>query len=612
MADKGLTLGIPAQRKDLELRRARALALAGSPGPPEPIVPKTSRVSPLDTALTIGGAGKAIVTGAGAEVIGGIAALGDLAEGAFLESVTMDEAIDNAVKTIENVRQGLTLRPGTQRGEDFLQFAGQPFQKLLEFADEGGTQVLDPTRGLDIVGGPISATIQRTIGEIGPGFLLPGARTRFGPQRTSPPGVGKPGISSVVETAERAGIDLEGVPSLQRVQAVEAAERLAAGQTTKGELLPGVQAKIQAQRQLAKDESNALYKAARQDDAAVRIESVRPFKNIARRALMDDDQFGLTQLDIDAMPVVKRRLAEVDQIANLPDGSAVKLNAMEAWRKRLNKKFDSADATQNGALNVLKNQYDAYRDALFNADMVRGSTEAIEKWKRATASRKAYFEKYKDEKVIRELGEKEATPEEIKSWIMGASAVGAKAKAGSLVRKIKGIVGENSPEFAALRQEAIFDIVEPLLRKDPDIGRFIKNYDLFVKNRSSLAKELFPDQLDGLKDLRKLAPGIDKMDPIRFPFAWDQAIVRGTFGNALARNAVFLRTLITATNMIKSVGRGAKSRKKRIIAEILGYDPFKPFLPKAAPFGAAVTESAIQQSEVDRPSDDTLSGQDNP
>ena len=169
-----------------------------------------------------------------------------------------------------------------------------------------------------------------------------------------------------------------------------------------------------------------------------------------------------------------------------------------------------------------------------------------------------------------------------------------------MVNKLKSILGEESREFAALRQEAIFDIMEPILRPEPDIKRFIKNYDNFVKNNPTLAKELFPDSVNALADLRKMAPSLTKVDPLKLPFAWTRFLAVGLGGHAIARAALKVKTIEKLANVVKSIP--AKSRRKRIIAEVLEYDPFAPFLPKKVPFIGAMTQSAIDQSEVDQPS----------
>ncbi len=504
----------------------------------QPLTPGQIVLGTGETALTF-------LTGAMSEPVAGLAGLG---EGAWRALIHGDDFLDTAANRIRNVQEGGTFQPRSEGGQRVLQTIATPFQILADASQGAGNTVLDAT------GSPLLATGTQAAIENFPSLLgIRGTRQRRAQQVE--------GEARTQDIRDTTGVEPGANPRRQGEQIAQSVEQQTGGQTVKGQDLELVQLALQENQQLRQGVVNRLYEEARQTNAAVLTPELVNFSNVAIDAVRNFDRAN--------MPFLNSRLKDLEKIRELPPNSAVSLNALSRFRERLTQnRPPAADTKQNLALGLLRGQLDEFVDAQFNRDMIIGDESAVQKWKDARAEFNRYAEDFKDNKVVRQLWEQAADPDEIKNWIFGASAVGARREAASVVRLIGDLVGRESPAFTALRQEAIFDITKPLMSETPNLERFIRNYDNFVRERPALAKELFPDSVTALGNLRDIASAnINVTNPVsRLKFR--ESFAQAMFGHEIQQATVRKNLALTAIDlMIRAV---SPSRQRQIMGEILG------------------------------------------
>jgi hypothetical protein len=368
-------------------------------------------------------------------------------------------------------------------------------------------------------------------------------------------------IKKIDQAASELGIDL-GSPEITQQIVTAGGEKVPI--PVKGAALENLQAELKAKRDAVKADLDTQFEQARNTQASLRSESLAEYGSNARQFL--DDQ----GYDIEMMPIVNKRLAEIAEFEQFPNTSA-KLNWIQKFRKRLNKsRPPKTDASQNAALNIMKSRLDKWLDDQFTQDMIIGDPEALNAWKQAIESFKTYKENFSDNKVIHQLVSKDTTVEQVRRWVLGASSVGAKAEAALVVKKLKKVLGEDSPQITALRQEYLFDIIDPLLERTPNFTKFIKNYDSAVKNNWELVQELAPFAESGLDDLVKIANTAIKTGKLskKLEVDLDRGIAVVSFGHDIARKGYIVAN---AKNILRAIREGlfGTSQRKLILRELL-------------------------------------------
>jgi len=516
-----------------------------------------------------GEAATTFLTGALAQPVAGLAGIGELVSSFIMGE---DDALFQATERINQVSRALTFQPRTETGQDILETVSVPFEKFGELTTAGGDVVFEET------GSPGLATVAKVGLEMLAG--LPFLGKGRGPLQR------RRDVEEVRQAGADIGVDVDAPTVAQRGQVIESAEAQTGGAVAVAQNLEQVQTAIVSAKADAKAVVDDLFDQARGTNAGIQVGQLKSFDEIVRKSLEG--------FDIQDMPIVRRRLDEISSIQTAPENFSVNMNEIAKFRRRLNRNRAAAtDTAQNSALGVIKGQLDTFLDAQFNSDMVSGNPAAIERWRTANDAFRQYKETFSDNKVIRQLAEQEATPEMVRRWIFGASSVGARAEAGAVVGRIKSIVGEDSPQFVALRQDALFDIMEPLLREEPNFPAFARNYDKFVKRNPTLNKELFPDSISDLDKLRGFSAAIENNRASGFRINVDQSISRALFGHGIAKAGLKVSIMGQVIGLIKRAA--GRSDKQRLMSELLGYDVTTPTIPFAPVAAISTIETAEQQ-----------------
>ena len=554
-----------------------------------PISPLRDYTRPVD--LLAQGAPPSKRPGVGARLVGSAETVLSVLTGGLLEIpagvIGLTDGIaalvagdaDPLARTVDRIQsiRGLGYQPKTEAGKDIMGMVAVPFQKLGEVATGAGEATLEAT------GSPALATAAQVGIELLPSLLgvrrRPGAPT-MGQRRRE--------VAKLEGYAKDIEFDLEAPSAAQIEQLTAGAEKMVGGRTFQGRDMDLLQDAVQAARQTTKEMVDTLYADARATDAGVRVVNARKFERDVRNSL--------ESFDIDTMPIVERRLNELSDISTLPDNAIVKLNAIAKYRQRLNRNKPAAtDTSQRAALGIIKGELDAFLEGQFNADMITGNPQAVIKWGMATNAFKAYKETFDANRTIKQLVEKQATPQEIRNWIFGASAVGAKKQAADVVKRLKDMLGEDSPQFQALRQDALLDIVKPLLDEEPNLQQFRTNYDRFMRANDTLAKELFPDSVSDLDKLRAFAAAVEKNPKAKFGMDMNTAISRVLFGHGIAKAAMRVTLAGQVIALIRRVS--GQTERNRIMGEILGYDPSTPLIPTTPAVISGISQTLQREGE---------------
>lgn len=512
-------------------------------------------------------------TGGVAEILAGLAGIEELARGG-------DDRVERASERIRRVQEMRTFEPRTEEGRRILEALGIPFIPFTEGGPRAGAAVQDAGASPGVATA-VDTTIQAIPAIFGMRTGRPGAAQR------------RADVRRIDEGASELGVRLNEGVTAQRQQLERAAERMAAGGVEgpmgqpaippRGFAAEGVQQGMVAARDATRDAKNAMFAEAKQTDAHVTLDNAT---GLAAR-LDEVRQNFLTQ----DMPAANRLLGEVEQLRRIqrrrdeliaaggqPREIAVTINQFEEWGQKIrrNQPSQRADPAQHAAMERMLRIKEDFMDDLFNADMVSGNPEAIAAWRRARAANASYRERFSDNKVIRDMVEMNADPETVRKWIFGANAAGARTEAATVVRRIREELGEDSPQFTALRQDAVLDILDPLLGPEPNLRGFVRKYDQFVGRNRTLANELFGDNLEALTNLRDLAQAHRNRPVVAISELPGAARILSVFafGHELARRSLSVRAGATAATMLARTA--TPSARRRMMGEILGYDPFQP------------------------------------
>jgi len=566
-----------AEARLAQLKEAKqSFKPAAAPAPKEPSLLQEAGSTAFGALETAG----ALASGALAEPMAGVAGtvrgIYGLAAGE-----SKDEALANAARTVEGTRDNLTYSPRGQEARNVLGAVAKVAAPI--------------ERGLDIAGEKVANVT---------GSPLLGALTKAGVEiiplgRTIPKNVGalakrNADIKALKEEALKSGVDITAPLETQKKQIILAAQNDTNGRFVIGEDLPQLRdAVIKAKRE-AKKTADALFDEARANKARFPVKSLQTFIPGVERAL--------STYDVADMPKVQKRLSELNSIyTNALSGkkkvtmwTTADIQQLENVRRRIiSNQPASVDKAQGAALNVLKGQLDRYMDDLFDSGMVSGDKNAIQAWKTARSAWTDYSKRFNEDKVVRKLvKDVRATPEEMKKWIFGASAVGAKPEAGRVVTALKDALtvrdpqtgkilqsGMDSPQFQALRHEILLDVMDPLLRRDlasQNFAQFAVNYEKLVRDNPTVVKEVFDaDSLKRLDDLAKSSRGVGKQSPdMLLSLDPNDIIVRLLFGHELAKASARLTviggTLGTIGGILRKLPVVGNERRK-LIADVSGY-----------------------------------------
>lgn len=195
---------------------------------------------------------------------------------------------------------------------------------------------------------------------------------------------------------------------------------------------------------------------------------------------------------------------------NAPDPmeiSGVTLRGLDQVRKKLSEYRRAAYAnnpTDGRAASAILDAYDAHIDHLVNSGQFSGDPRAVKAWNAARAAHSDYMKTFGKQandpvgRVIQKIiGDKTNPPETanaLADHLFGASGVNPSDLNIRVAQRMKKVLGENSPEWAAVRQGLFSRLVEP--NGAAGATKIYKRIDQFLnRDGRDLANVLFtPEQ----------------------------------------------------------------------------------------------------------------------
>jgi hypothetical protein len=474
---------------------------------------------------------------------------------------------DAAAGVTEIVRDAYTWQPRTSEGEAVLESIAAPLKALDDGADWIAT-----TFGL---GNPLAqaAIYTALLGGTEVLSLKGGAVMRAKATRN---------LKKLNEQAADMGVSLKQTEMPASI--VEAAARLTPEQRF------ARTAELQEAMQLAEHTARTAKRKAegiaRAREANVQAKDVKDFSRGARENLQAE--FDLTGSD---MKVVTQRLDELDGITTrkqavdspieLPPGvklvgpSEVDLRSIQTVHDRISKTLLKRKRNQNTpriideniALVNLQKQLDGFLDAQFNKDLIRGDADALAKWRQAGEVRQKYNKMFHEDRTIKQFINAENTPGEVHRFLMGANAVNAKPQAARVLRRMKEILGPDSPAIRGLKQEVTFDLAKPLLQDHPNFESFVRGVDNFVANnggKGGLITELGMDmkEISSIRNFAAAALDIPGRPGLFDGVALTKNISRLLWGHGIAKAGVRVNMGTAALSLL---ARKNKLTQKQMI-----------------------------------------------
>jgi hypothetical protein len=408
----------------------------------------------------------------------------------------------------------------------------------------------------------------------------------------------KTDIADLEQKAKDLGID-PGTRDMQG-ELTSAADRLSGNY--RGESLETLQANLKKERDTILREKTGLYKAAESYDAHLYGRTldtlIAPLdRKINERTFPE----GVESAG------VKRRMAQLRDLYNRgvlapnagayfnEDGSprrmvplTFQLNSLDKIKKGIPSKgpegernWTTAQREEQAIYNIMRRDIDEYIEAQFDTGMFSGDPRAIKAFQNADKFYAMYRRNFTANRFIRKLIHAEATPEMLRNWIKGTAKTGVKVEAGLIVGKLKEILGEDSPQFAAIRKDMLFDVLRPLTEKTPNFAEFIKRYDELQVNSPGFVKALDPYADPNMQSLRKFAEAAVDTGGILSETLpeLDKLVARSLFGHEIAKAQVKVQLGTSLVGMLRNAGKG--SQWDQMVKNMVG-DTKVPIIPSGS------------------------------
>jgi hypothetical protein len=412
----------------------------------------------------------------------------------------------------------------------------------------------------------------------------------------------------VENIAARMGVDMTHKNLADSV--VNAANRILP--TRRAEHADFLQDSLRQARTAEREALDATYKRAREAKAKVRMANLDDLGKTIREDLLGDG----FDLELEGMGAVKNVLDDLDNFrsknpvtrttrARVEAGADPKrlltanFGEVEVMRRRLVRAQQSGDKSVRAAATRAKKHLDDFIDTQLTRDLISGDKDAIRLWQKAREENVAFKNRWDNNRIIKKMLDEEATPEMVHSFLLGASAMGASKQAGAVLRRLKDIFGESSPQIRGIRQDFLHEIAAPLFNHPPNFKGFIRQYDQVIRRNPTLVKELGLAEKTDLKPLRDFAEiAVRLPENKRLISANDLTTLTSRFllGHEIAKAAIRVQLGRNFFNLLVGADRVGR---KQIISEVSGAMFGEPIAPiNSSAYGIFALAEA-QQSLTD-------------
>jgi hypothetical protein len=364
--------------------------------------------------------------------------------------------------------------------------------------------------------------------------------------------------------------------------------------------MPQIQAALKAANTAARGHVATLYEQAGASGGRMKI----PPKAAMTAAIADlNNKDNVRDLNGKAvMPAAARRMAELDAWLDAPGNTRVRISEVDKYRQRIESDINrTKNVDEKDALGELLSTVDKWETDAFTRVVAGGNKAAYQDFLKARGAREDYNARFTKDKVINNLlSDNQLNPGEVRAYIFGDSSIIGNKHAASVVNRMNAILGPNSPEMQALRQDMLFDIVEPLMTTKVSadtLGQFITNYERTVRKNPDLVQALNPFGMTELGTAYRVAKALDdlgladnvlasRFDPLK-------TLTRILLPNTqrLAHGQAKLNVLDRG---VRIVANTVKPNKRRVYHELFGRDSEAPMLTDA---GRTAIAAAMAQDD---------------
>lgn len=212
-------------------------------------------------------------------------------------------------------------------------------------------------------------------------------------------------------------------------------------------------------------------------DAGLRGNEFKGLLNRTRNAINGidfpkDAQYTSTQSAlkyIDYNMAIMKRIEDSKKLSKRFEGRSIPVKRIEQMRRTLNGFYaDAANPTDRRNITTMLRSFDDYMDNATVRSLMTGDSSAIEQYKQARRLTSDYFRKFSEQPDITRTGRSipdnpgrflekvifsNPTDEEVANALFTSSALSNKA-AGNMATRFRDVLGQNSPEWNAVRQAA--------------------------------------------------------------------------------------------------------------------------------------------------------------
>ncbi|WP_425405851.1 hypothetical protein [Hwanghaeella sp.] len=255
---------------------------------------------------------------------------------------------------------------------------------------------------------------------------------------------------------------------------------------------------------------------------------------------------------LEGMPQLQGALDKLKKFGTLAKKKTLKpvdIAQIEDFRRGLNTAISGTQGTERAALTRMKSMLDEKLDEAVTNGLFSGDENALGLLKEARDLRTRYgrlFEAGKHDPagnaMVKILDEKQASPEQVVNFIIGAGQTQSTSQAIGLVKRIKDAFGPDSEQVQALKDALLYKAFTSLQNGEHRLARTaiaINSRNLLDFKAKYLAKELFTE--GELKEIRRLTNEVartltpaDARNPSRSAWAFLDAMQRrgliGTLG----------------------------------------------------------------------------------
>lgn len=232
---------------------------------------------------------------------------------------------------------------------------------------------------------------------------------------------------------------------------------------------------VRAAESADREAERAAYAGVR--DAGLRGNEFKGLLNRTRNAINGidfpkDAQYTSTQSAlkyIDDNMAIMKRIEDSKKLSKRFEGRSIPVKRIEQMRRTLNGFYaDAANPTDRRNITTMLRSFDDYMDNATVRSLMTGDSSAIEQYKQARRLTSDYFRKFSEQPDITRTGRSipdnpgrflekvifsNPTDEEVANALFTSSALSNKA-AGNMATRFRDVLGQNSPEWNAVRQAA--------------------------------------------------------------------------------------------------------------------------------------------------------------